>query len=438
MKIKLFSLLLLFLLFYNPADSQWVQQNSGTTAGLTGVAVLNDSSAIVIGKKGTILKSLDKGKSWTKIDLGITNDLNTIYIADGFGLIGGNGIILLSSDSCKTWKIFKTNNNFISSYIGYGGAEVITLFCILGTDSGKIFYRRLVGTASDTLWSDTLLVPNNRIILMGENSKTGFPAPFPLALWVVTDNYTLSAPNFPFDVHNWNVYKNGMFLPWQVLMGGDVGGLYDFVIGNGGEVAFQPLLLRKQWNDTTWQKVSTNLPIGFGPSSIVNFSPISYNHQFVCGTNGKIFESLDNGDNWTEDETPTSKNLNCIAVVDTDFAYAVGDSGTILTLSPSITSLRNKPNVPGSFTLFQNYPNPFNPSTIIKYSLGQASSVKLTFYDVIGREIKEINKGIQQAGFHQLNFDGSRLSSGVYLYSIQAVTPKGEIFKSTKKMIMIK
>jgi photosystem II stability/assembly factor-like uncharacterized protein len=433
MKTRLFLLLLLFLLYCNAADSQWIQQTSGTTARLTGSAVLNDSSAIVIGKKGTILKSIDKGKSWTKIDIGISNDLNTIYIADGFGLIGGDRIILLSNDSCKTWRIFNFKDNFISSFIGFGGGEVITLFCSLGTDSGKIFYRRLVGTGSDTLWSDTLLVPDNRIIVMGENSTTSFLPPFPLSLFVVTDDYTLSAPYFPFEVHNWKVYKNGTFLPWQVLTGGDIGGEYEFVIGNGGEVAFQPLLLRKHRGDTTWEKITTNLPIGFGPLSIVNFFSASNPRQFICGTNGRIFESSDNGDSWTEDETPTDQSLNCVAVADTDFAYAVGDSGTILTLNPSITSLRYETGVPNSFTLFQNYPNPFNPTTIIGYQLTVSSRVTLKVYDILGREVATLVNKIKPAGSYKVRFNAARLTSGIYIYTLTAGG-----FSRTKKLVLLK
>ena len=68
----------------------------------------------------------------------------------------------------------------------------------------------------------------------------------------------------------------------------------------------------------------------------------------------------------------------------------------------------------------QNYPNPFNPTTVISYQLSEKSNVYLRVYDMLGREIKTLVDGVQQAGMHTITFDGSRLSSGVYFYRLTA------------------
>jgi FG-GAP repeat/Secretion system C-terminal sorting domain/FG-GAP-like repeat len=78
----------------------------------------------------------------------------------------------------------------------------------------------------------------------------------------------------------------------------------------------------------------------------------------------------------------------------------------------------NKGLSPYKFNLFQNYPNPFNPSTVIRYELSITSHVDLKVYDVLGRVIKTLVDGIQKPGEHIVNFDGSRLSSGVYFYQL--------------------
>jgi len=90
-------------------------------------------------------------------------------------------------------------------------------------------------------------------------------------------------------------------------------------------------------------------------------------------------------------------------------------------------------NIPGSFSLSQNYPNPFNPSTEIQYSIPKSGLVTLKVYNLLGQEIVTLVNQKQQAGSYTVNFDASKLASGVYLYRIQA----GD-FSLTKKMTLLK
>ncbi len=88
---------------------------------------------------------------------------------------------------------------------------------------------------------------------------------------------------------------------------------------------------------------------------------------------------------------------------------------------------------PNNFNLLQNYPNPFNPSTTISYQLPKNGFVNLKIYDVLGREVSTLVNEYKSAGNYKLNFDASNLSSGVYIYTIQA----GENSNS-RKMIVLK
>ncbi len=90
---------------------------------------------------------------------------------------------------------------------------------------------------------------------------------------------------------------------------------------------------------------------------------------------------------------------------------------------------------PEVFVLEQNYPNPFNPSTIIAYQLPRAERVKITIYDLSGRQVRELVNEFQHAGSHTAQWDGRShagqvVSSGLYIYQIQA----GEFVQSRKML----
>lgn len=89
--------------------------------------------------------------------------------------------------------------------------------------------------------------------------------------------------------------------------------------------------------------------------------------------------------------------------------------------------------IPDQFVLNGPYPNPFNPTTTFRFSLPVASNVKLTIFDLQGRVVAELAKGWQAAGIHEFTFDGSALSSGVYLFRLQA----GD-FSAAGKMVLMK
>jgi len=86
-----------------------------------------------------------------------------------------------------------------------------------------------------------------------------------------------------------------------------------------------------------------------------------------------------------------------------------------------------------SFLLEQNYPNPFNPSTVVRYRLPVASNVRLVIYDLLGREVAVLVDGKKEAGTYEVKFDGTRLSSGVYFFRLQA----GD-FVQTRRLMLLK
>ena len=81
---------------------------------------------------------------------------------------------------------------------------------------------------------------------------------------------------------------------------------------------------------------------------------------------------------------------------------------------------RGESQFPSRFALHQNYPNPFNPGTTIKYELPTSTMVKLSVYDLLGREVSVLVNERKDAGVHEARFDGSKLASGVYFYRLHA------------------
>jgi hypothetical protein len=88
--------------------------------------------------------------------------------------------------------------------------------------------------------------------------------------------------------------------------------------------------------------------------------------------------------------------------------------------------------LPTRYTLEGNYPNPFNPATTIRYGLPEAAHVRLVVYNLLGQEVARLAEGAQEAGWHAVSFDARHLSSGVYLYRLEAGT-----FTQTRQMVLL-
>ncbi|WP_456425835.1 trypsin-like peptidase domain-containing protein [Rhodocaloribacter sp.] len=89
--------------------------------------------------------------------------------------------------------------------------------------------------------------------------------------------------------------------------------------------------------------------------------------------------------------------------------------------------------LPAAFTLDQNYPNPFNPTTMIAFTLPEAGEVTLRVFNALGREVATLAEGFREAGSHQVRFDATDLSAGIYVYVLQS-----EGFRQTRRMVLLK
>jgi hypothetical protein len=94
--------------------------------------------------------------------------------------------------------------------------------------------------------------------------------------------------------------------------------------------------------------------------------------------------------------------------------------------------------VPLTYSVSQNYPNPFNPLTSISYEIPKESFVTISVYNLLGQKVADLVSNLHQAGYHNvmwnsMDMSGKPLSSGVYIYTIQA-----DDFRAVKKMALLK
>ncbi len=126
---------------------------------------------------------------------------------------------------------------------------------------------------------------------------------------------------------------------------------------------------------------------------------------------------------YTDNETLKEKQFVLSLYTDNLYAYSGSNNNEPQTIE-------NKDN---SVNLGEAYPNPFNPTTIISYSIPKDGMVTLRVYDILGREVATLVNEEKPAGTYRVNFNGDRLSSGIYFYSLQT---NGKAI--TKKMLLVK
>ncbi len=188
-----------------------------------------------------------------------------------------------------------------------------------------------------------------------------------------------------------------------------------------------------------------NASVVFGNTLDVNGAAVEGSLAYIVDADGNVvgstvadpagayvFEGLGNGNYML--------SVNSIFFADKEVdGIAIGDEANTIEVTVSltpdgVTSVKGGTESPESFTLSQNYPNPFNPSTVIRFSLSESASVTLKVYNVIGQQVAVLVNGeFRNAGNHEVSFDASKLSNGVYIYRLETAG-----LTLTKKMTLLK
>jgi len=162
------------------------------------------------------------------------------------------------------------------------------------------------------------------------------------------------------------------------------------------------------------------------------------------GANSIIDKTTDGGINWIRqtDDPTNSVWLYSIFFTDSISGWAVGVgndssglSGEILkTTNGGVTFIENEPETGlSNYKLSQSYTNPFNPTTNIGFRIAEFGFVSLKVYDALGKEIATLVNEEKPIGSYEVEFDGTALSSGIYIYRLTSGN-----FTTSKKLILLK
>jgi hypothetical protein len=200
--------------------------------------------------------------------------------------------------------------------------------------------------------------------------------------------------------------------------------------------AYPDTIKPEVWFDSTWTSYLTKL----GTSGTIYSEKIVFTHAPDPPANIVA--------DWYVDPAPPNPELDTVGVFDfkypaTQLAYTRGSDGkplgALTWLSIPLTSVQDlgEP-VPGAFRLYENYPNPFNPETNIRFDIQRSGDVVLEIFNSVGQKVATLVNQQMAAGSYNVRWngsrnDGSRVSSGVYLYRLST---NGAV--DVKKMAFVK
>ncbi|GEM_PF-6295749 len=253
---------------------------------------------------------------------------------------------------------------------------------------------------SDPIYETDTYVSNGLYVLASAEVVT--PPDVAVTLTPPTDSLTIPPEGGVFDYDVALVNHTSTTQTSEVWMN---------VAGVGVSITLGPVPVTLAPGDTLLKTLTQNVPAG-APSGAYT----------VTGYAGS-FPLMDDSDAFAFEKTAGKRGSGPVA---TDWA------STLDRLAAGNASGASKA-VPERFALGANYPNPFNPTTVITYDLPDARAVTLTVYDALGRRVAHLDEGLRAAGRHRLRFDASRLSAGVYVYTLEA----GD-FRAARRMVLLK
>jgi photosystem II stability/assembly factor-like uncharacterized protein len=446
--------------------TNWFSQNSSTTVQLTEIQFINPNTGWACGYGGIILSTTDGGVNWNSITLDDSSSISAIQFVNN--LVGWIAVYYPASSSSKIFKSTDGGYNWISQVEIDSVLSIEDIFFLdenTGWVSGADEFGIYKTTDGGNVWTN---YPNSFSTLQELyfiSSQVGWICHNALGAAILskttdggitwTGQWSDNTKNiYSISFINENVgYAAGLnFLGFggyimQTTDGGTTwieqyngtqqlmsiffrNGLLGWAVGSQGRIVNTvngglPVELTSFIGFYSYPNVKLNWSTatelnnqGFEierSSDETNWIIIGFKDGNGTTTEPQVYSFLDD-----VSEIINSKLYYRLKQVDFNGSFEYSEVIKIITS-------------PTKFALEQNYPNPFNPSTSIQYAISSRQFVTLKVYDVLGNEIATLVNEYRNAGSYEIEFDASKLSSGVYYYQLRS----GD-FIQTKKMILLK
>lgn len=388
------------------------QKEGFTLSPVSDVDFIDENRGWVVGYDGIIAQTIDGGITWQLQESGTESRLNSVFALDERRVwaVGWGGVILHTIDGGETWHLqhysfgSRTAHRavvFVDSLKGWiAGGKINTGGWILYTEDGGNSWEEI--STNFVELSDVTFVDENKGWAVGSGG----------IIYHSCDGGETWTEQLSSGPDSKIVFLNE-YTGWASgVSPGRVWGTTD-----GGE---------------TWTLLVDTLSYGLWGMDFVN-----ENIGWVVGTLGYIWKTEDGGQSWQGQRSGTTKTLWAVDVVNEIEGWIVGDNGSILHTTTGGTSYVED-DITSEYTaeefhLYPNYPNLFNASTTIKYGLPEDSRVSINVYNIMGQKVATLIDEHQPAGYHQISWDATGHSSGIYFYNIQA-----DDFQKVRKMVLVK
>ncbi|HMS64643.1 MAG TPA: YCF48-related protein [Ignavibacteria bacterium] len=409
--MRIIKIIVMLICCQNISAAGWVRQSIPVNSNLYSINSHHGNNSVwACGENGVIIFSSD-GNNWVSQNSGTTSDLYAIVFMEISGgpvfACGENGTMLYTTNNGTNWNSINMNTNLSLRDISDFG------FVAVG-DSGVIFKSSNNGMN----WT--------RVISPVTNTLNAVSGGF--SYYAVGSGGTIIAGLN--QGQSWSVLNSGVA---NDLYGVPLFGNKDIAVGKNG------LILRSTNFGTNWY--SQNSYTGKSIKS-VEYSVNNTSRLYCAGDSGLILKTTDYGNTWGSQISNTSENLNSIFFYLSDsHGFACGDNGTVLRTTDGggvISRVQNESETvklsTADYSLLNNYPNPFNPITHLEFGISKLGFVSLYVYDVLGNVVKTLINENKAAGNYEIEFDGSKLSSGIYFYSLF----ENGVLIDTKRMLLLK
>jgi ligand-binding sensor domain-containing protein len=399
----------------------WNQANLHlTNTNVYSVAVTG--TGVLAGTNGGVFISDNNGTAWTTLNSGLTSyEIRSLALSSG-----------INTD--PTFFAGTVTGIFESTNLGVRWTEVDSgiadkAISCLAFNRANLFaggYGLFLSTNGGTFWTELDTGPTNKLVTCVAANGTNLFAgtQYGGGVFRSTDGGM-----------NWTQVDSGLADTGVQCLAFSGTNIFAGTIYGGG-------VFLSTNNGDSWKAVNTGLVTSVYAPPSIHALAVS-NNVIVAATSYGIYFSTNNGALWTAaNEGLGGIEVSSIATGSTSgknsntFIYAgtFGSGVWRRPLSEMITSVKvSSPEIPQLFRLEQNFPNPFNPTTSIRYSLPQRSQVTLSMFNTLGQQVATLVNETQEAGYHDVRFDGNGLASGVYFYRIQAGS-----FVQTKKLLILR